>query len=146
MGRKDQVGTAVGIDLGTTNSAIARVDENGRPVVIPIPKAGRLPPPSSRSQGGEVLVGESAREEQSVGRYPVAAFFKREMGKPYFLFHAGGTDHTATDLSAMVLCRLKADAEAYTGERLGHAVITVPAYFRDIERKADHCRWRCRGV
>ena len=136
MGRKDQVGTAVGIDLGTTNSAIARVDENGRPVVIPNTEGRPTTPSVVAFQGGEVLVGESAREEQSVGRYPVAAFFKREMGKPYFLFHADGTDRTATDLSAMVLCRLKADAEAYTGERLGHAVITVPAYFRDIERKA----------
>jgi len=128
--------TAVGIDLGTTNSAIARLDAHGKPVIIPNTESSPITPSVICFGGGEILVGDPAKEMQALGTWPVAAFFKRQMGDPLFLFHADGRDYTATDLSAVLLRKLKADAEARLSERITHAVITVPAYFRDGERRA----------
>jgi molecular chaperone DnaK len=127
---------AVGVDLGTTNSAIARLDAHGKPVVIPNAENASITPSVICFRDGEILVGDTAKEMQALGTWPVAAFFKRQMGDPLFLFHADGTDYTATDLSAVLLRKLKTDAEARLSERITHAVITVPAYFRDGERKA----------
>lgn len=130
------MGIVVGIDLGTTNSVIARLDAYGKPVVIPNAEGEAITPSVICFKGNETLVGATAKEMQAFGTWPVAAFFKRQMGDAQFLFHAAGVDHSATDLSAMVLRKLKADAEASIGDRITHAVITVPAYFRDPERKA----------
>jgi len=130
------MGNTVGIDLGTTNSAIAHLDGHGRPVVIPNVEGSPITPSVICFRDGEILIGDTAKEMQALGTWPVAAFFKRQMGDPLFLFHADGTDYTATDLSALLLGKLKADADAHTNERISHAVITVPAYFRDGERKA----------
>jgi len=130
------VSQAVGIDLGTTNSAIARLDAHGQPVVMPNVEGNSITPSVICFRDGEILVGDTAKEMQALGTWPVAAFFKRQMGDPLFLFHADGTDYTAADLSAVLLRKLKSDAEAHVNERITHAVITVPAYFRDGERKA----------
>ncbi|NQU42016.1 Hsp70 family protein, partial [bacterium] len=119
---------AVGIDLGTTNSAIARLDAHGQPVVMPNVEGNSITPSVICFRDGEILVGDTAKEMQALGTWPVAAFFKRQMGDPLFLFHADGTDYTAADLSAVLLRKLKSDAEAHVNERITHAVITVPAY------------------
>ena len=137
---------AVGIDLGTTNSAVAMLDCHGRPVVVPNSDGAATTPSVVCFREREILVGSEAREMQAIGQWPVAAFFKRQMGDPLFLFHADGVDHTPTDLSALVLRKLKSDAEAATGERIAHAVITVPAYFRDTERKATIEAGRTAGL
>jgi molecular chaperone DnaK (HSP70) len=127
---------AVGIDLGTTNSVLARLDATGQPVVVPNAEGRPTTPSVICFRDREIVVGERAKEMQALGTWPVAAFFKRQMGDGLFIFNAGGRDHSATDLSAMVLAKLKADAEAYLGEKIAQAVITVPAYFRDLERRA----------
>lgn len=126
----------VGIDLGTTNSCIAHIDEYGKPYVMPNREGNKMTPSVICFRGNEVLIGEDAKDVQALGRYPVAAFFKRQIGDRYFVFHAGNRDHTATDLSALLLKRLKRDAETYLNEKVTQAVITVPAYFREAERKA----------
>ena len=130
------MGLAVGIDLGTTNSVVARLDDQGRPVVVPNGKGRATTPSVVCFHDGEILVGEEAKDWQAVGEWPLAAFFKRQMGDRTFEFHAEGTDYTAIELSSLVLRKLKADAETATGESIDHAVITVPAYFRDVERRA----------
>ncbi len=127
---------AVGIDLGTTNSAVARLDEHGRPVIIPNDLGEPITPSVVCFKNGEVIVGQEAKELQAAGEPFIAAFFKREMGVRDFVFHAEGRDHTATDLSALVLEKLKRDAERSVGQSIADAVITVPAYFHNPEREA----------
>jgi molecular chaperone DnaK (HSP70) len=140
------MGLTVGIDLGTTNSAIARLDTHGRPVLIPNREGKSITPSVICFRDGDVLVGETAKELQALGSWPVAAFFKRQMGDPLFVFHANGRDHSATELSTLVLRKLKHDAEAHMGEAVTHAVITVPAYFRDRERKATIAAGQAAGL
>jgi len=130
------MGLAVGIDLGTTNCAVAWLGQDGKPVVLPSAEGRPITPSVLCFKDGEILVGDAAKDLQRLGTWPIAAFFKRQMGDPLFLFHAAGVDYTATDLSALLLRKLKADAEVRAGETITHAVITVPAYFRDGERKA----------
>lgn len=126
----------VGIDLGTTNSAVATVGEQGLPEIV----HNRLGEPVTPSvlcfRDGEVLAGREAKELQAAGEPQAAAFFKRQMGDPQFVFFAAGRDHTATDLSALLLAALKRDAERALGGAVRHAVITVPAYFRNPQREA----------
>jgi molecular chaperone DnaK len=126
----------VGVDLGTTNSVVAWVDAHGVPVVAPSAEGRAITPSVVCFRDGGVVVGEAAKELQGLGTWPVAAFFKRQMGDPLFMFHAAGRDYSATDLSALVIGKLKADAEAHLQAPVTHAVITVPAYFRERERKA----------
>ncbi|HYX25537.1 MAG TPA: Hsp70 family protein [Thermoanaerobaculia bacterium] len=130
------MGEAVGIDLGTTNSAVAHVDAQGRAVVLPNRFGEPITPSVICFRKGEVLVGQEAKELQGAGEPQVAAFFKRQMGVPNFVFYAEGRDHTAVELSAYVLKALKADAERALGKPVTHAVITVPAYFRNPQREA----------
>ena len=127
---------AIGIDLGTTNSAIAYVDEFGKPVVIPNDLGETITPSVICFKDGDRLIGEQAKEMQALGIYPIAAFFKRQMGDDLFIFNADGVDHSATDLSAFLLQKIKCDAEKFLGQKVTDAVITVPAYFRDRERNA----------
>ncbi|MEA2560973.1 MAG: molecular chaperone DnaK [Acidobacteriota bacterium] len=138
--------TAVGIDLGTTNSAIAHVDGHGRPVVLPNRFGEPITPSVVCFRKGEVLVGQEAKELQATGEPQVAAFFKRQMGVPNFVFYADGRDYTAIDLSALVLASLKRDAEQALGGKVTHAVITVPAYFRNPQREATIAAGRQAGL
>jgi molecular chaperone DnaK len=140
------MGTVVGIDLGTTNSVVARLDREGKPVVLPNQESEAITPSVICFKDGEILVGRTAKELQAFGTWPVAAFFKRQMGDAQFVFHAAGVDYSATDLSAILLRKLKADAEARIGDRITHAVITVPAYFRDLERKATMAAGAAAGL
>ena len=140
------MGIAVGIDLGTTNSAVARLDEHGRPVLVPNGHGKPLTSSVICFRDGEVIVGEEAKELQQLATYPVAAFFKREMGSPHWIFEAEGVDYTPVDLSAIVLRKLKADAEAHLDETIRDAVITVPAYFKDPHRNATIEAGRMAGL
>ncbi|HWT12914.1 MAG TPA: molecular chaperone HscC [Allosphingosinicella sp.] len=125
----------VGIDLGTTNSAIGLWGAHGAEL-IPNRMGDTLTPSAvSISDGGEVLVGLAARERQSTHPERTATAFKRYMGTKQTC-RLGGQTYSAEDLSALVLRSLKADAEAWLGEPVEQAVITVPAYFNDRQRKA----------
>lgn len=125
----------VGIDLGTTNSAVA-VFEAGVPRLLPNALGHRLTPSAvSLGDHGELLVGLAARERQSTHPELTATAFKRYMGTDHRL-RLGLREFTPEELSALVLKQLKADAEAATGQTVTGAVITVPAYFNDRQRKA----------
>lgn len=125
----------VGIDLGTTNSLVAVWQESG-PVLVPN-SLGDVLTPSAVSIGddGALLVGMAARERQSTHPKATATAFKRYMGTAQVV-QLGKQSYRAEDLSSMVLSSLKADAEAFLGEEVTSAVITVPAYFNDKQRKA----------
>jgi molecular chaperone DnaK (HSP70) len=137
---------AVGIDLGTTNSAIARLDEHGRPVIIPNHLGEAVTPSVICFKNAETIIGHEAKELQAAGEPLVAAFFKREMGERDFVFHANGRDYSATELSAMVLEKIKRDAEQSLSQSITDAVITVPAYFHDLERAATIAAGRQAGL
>ncbi len=128
--------TTVGIDLGTTNSAIAYIDQYGKPLIIPNDIGSTITSSVICFRDDEILIGDEAKELQALGMYPIAVFFKRQMGDENFLFEADGKDYTATDLSTMLLKKLKKDAETYLSQSIKDAVITVPAYFKESERKA----------
>lgn len=130
------MGVLAGIDLGTTNSAIARIDEHGRPVVIPNREGKNITPSVIAFSADPPAVGDEAKELARLGGDDIASYFKPRMGDPHFLLSFHGRDYTATDLSAIILRRLKQDAEASLGEPIDAAVITVPAYFADAQRTA----------
>ena len=126
---------AVGIDLGTTNSAIA-VLEGGEPTIIPNAEGGRTTPSVvAFSKSGEVLVGEVAKRQAVTNVDRTISSVKRHMGTDWSVT-IDGKKYTAQEISARILAKLKADAEAYLGETVTNAVITVPAYFNDAERQA----------
>ena len=126
---------AVGIDLGTTNSAIA-VLEGGEPTIIPNAEGGRTTPSVvAFSKSGEVLVGEIAKRQAVTNVDRTISSVKRHMGTDWSVT-IDGKRYTAQEISARILAKLKADAEAYLGETVTNAVITVPAYFNDAERQA----------
>jgi len=128
---------AIGIDLGTTFSAVATVSERGQPVVVKN-SDGESTTPSVVyfPKGGEPIVGAEAKEYQAVGEKDVASFFKRDMGDPNFFQVFRGRRYSPTELSSIVLKKLKADAEATLGQKVDAAVITVPAYFNNGQRNA----------
>ena len=126
---------AVGIDLGTTNSAIA-VLEGGEPTIIPNAEGGRTTPSVvAFSKSGEVLVGEIAKRQAVTNVDRTISSVKRHMGTDWSV-DIDGKKYTAQEISARILAKLKADAESYLGESVTNAVITVPAYFNDAERQA----------
>lgn len=126
---------AVGIDLGTTNSAIA-VLEGGEPTIIPNAEGGRTTPSVvAFSKSGEILVGEIAKRQAVTNVDRTISSVKRNMGTDWSV-SIDGKKYTAQEISARILAKLKADAEAYLGEPVTNAVITVPAYFNDAERQA----------
>ena len=127
---------AVGIDLGTTNSAVA-VLEGGEPTIIANAEGGRTTPSVvAFSKGGEVLVGEIAKRQAVTNVERTIRSVKRHMGTDWKSPEIDGKHYTAQEISARILQKLKRDAEAYLGEDVTDAVITVPAYFDDHERQA----------
>ena len=126
---------AVGIDLGTTNSAIA-VFEGGEPTIIPNAEGARTTPSVvAFSKTGEVLVGEIAKRQAVTNVDRTISSVKRHMGTDWTT-EIDGKKYTAQEISARILQKLKRDAEAYLGEPVTEAVITVPAYFNDAQRQA----------
>src|SRR5216117_1399280 len=127
---------AVGIDLGTTNSAVA-VLEGGEPLVIPNAEGSRITPSVvGFSKTGEVLVGEVAKRQAITNPDRTVRSIKREMGRKDWSQDIDAKKWTPQEISAQILGKLKRDAEAYLGDKVTQAVITVPAYFDDAQRQA----------
>lgn len=140
-----QMGKVIGIDLGTTNSCVA-VMEGGEPVVIPNAEGGRTTPSVvAFSKVGETLVGETARRQAAVNPKRTISSIKREMGTAW-RFKDNGKTYTPQEISAMILRKLKQDAENYLGTTVDKAVITVPAYFNDAQRQATKDAGRIAGL
>ncbi len=126
----------VGIDLGTTASAISYINVYGKPEIIPNREGDRTTPSVIFFEAdGTPIVGSEARNLALVEPRRVVRFIKREMGNPSFRFNVDGRDYFPEDLSAMILRKLKNDAEAYLGQEVKKAVISVPAYFKDAQRE-----------
>ena len=135
----------IGIDLGTTNSCVA-VIEGGEPVVIPNAEGGRTTPSVVVfSKTGERLVGQVAKRQAITNPEKTVSSIKREMGSNYKV-NIDGKDYTPQEISAMILTKLKTDAEAYLGEKVSQAVITVPAYFTDAQRQATKDAGKIAGL
>jgi molecular chaperone DnaK len=127
---------AVGIDLGTTNSVVS-VLEAGEPVVIPNAEGSRTTPSVvGFSRNGEILVGEVAKRQAITNPDRTVRSVKREMGRKDWNVEVDGKRWTPQEISAQILMKLKRDAEAYLGDSVAQAVITVPAYFDDAQRQA----------
>ncbi len=135
----------IGIDLGTTNSCVA-VIEGGEPVVIANAEGARTTPSVvAFSKDGERMVGQVAKRQAITNPERTVASIKREMGSAYKV-SIDGKNYTPQEISAMVLQKLKADAEAYLGETVTSAVITVPAYFTDAQRQATKDAGKIAGL
>ena len=135
----------IGIDLGTTNSCVA-VMEGGKPVVIPNSEGARTTPSVvAFTKTGERLVGEPAKRQAVTNADRTIASIKRHMGTD-FKVTIDGKSYTPQEISAMILQKLKADAESYLGEKVSEAVITVPAYFNDAQRQATKDAGKIAGL
>ena len=139
------MGKVIGIDLGTTNSCVA-VLEGGEPTVIANAEGNRTTPSVvGFTKGGERLVGETAKRQAITNPDRTIASIKRHMGTEYTVA-IDGKNYTPQDISAMILGKLKADAESYLGEKVTEAVITVPAYFSDSQKQATKDAGRIAGL
>ncbi len=139
------MGKIIGIDLGTTNSCVA-VMEGGEPVVIPNSEGARTTPSVvAFTKDGERLVGQVAKRQAITNPERTVISIKREMGTGHKV-DIDGKAYTPQDISAMVLQKMKAEAEAYLGETVTQAVITVPAYFSDSQRQATKDAGRIAGL
>ena len=135
----------IGIDLGTTNSCVA-VIENGEPVVIPNAEGARTTPSVvAFTKDGERLVGQVAKRQAVTNPDRTVISIKRDMGTDKRI-SIDGKQYTPQEISAMILSKLKQDAEAYLGEKVTEAVITVPAYFSDSQRQATKDAGRIAGL
>ena len=134
----------IGIDLGTTNSCVA-VLEGGEPVVIPHAEGARTTPSVVAFKDNERIVGNAAKRQAITNPDRTISSIKREMGSSYKK-NIDGKDYTPQEISAMILQKLKQDAEAYLGEKVSQAVITVPAYFSDSQRQATKDAGRIAGL
>ena len=139
------MGKIIGIDLGTTNSCVA-VMEGGKPVVITNTEGVRTTPSVvAFTKTGERLVGEPAKRQAVTNADRTISSIKRHMGTDYKVT-IDGKKYTPQEISAMILQKLKADAEAYLGEKVTEAVITVPAYFNDAQRQATKDAGKIAGL
>ncbi len=134
----------IGIDLGTTNSCVA-VLEGGEPKVIVNPEGDRTTPSVVASKKGEILVGVTAKRQAVTNPENTISSIKRHMGTDYKV-EMDGKKYTPEEISAKILMKLKADAEAYLGEKVTKAVITVPAYFNDAQRQATKNAGKIAGL
>ncbi len=140
-----KTGKIIGIDLGTTNSCVA-VYEGGEPIVIPNPEGSRTTPSVvGFSKNGERLVGQVAKRQSITNPDRTVMSIKREMGTNYKV-KIDNKQYTPQEISAMILQKLKADAEAYLGAPVTQAVITVPAYFSDAQRQATKDAGKIAGL
>ena len=127
---------AVGIDLGTTNSVIS-VLEGGEPTVVPNAEGSRTTPSVvGFSKTGEILVGEVAKRQAITNPDRTVRSIKRQMGRKDWSLDIDGKKWTPQEISAQILAKLRRDAEAYLGDKVTQAVVTVPAYFDDAQRQA----------
>ena len=139
------MGKIIGIDLGTTNSCVS-VFEGGEAVVIPNPEGARTTPSVvAFTKTGERLVGQVAKRQAITNPEKTVSSIKREMGSNYKVT-IDSKSYTPQEISAMILQKLKADAEAYLGTTVTEAVITVPAYFSDAQRQATKDAGKIAGL
>ena len=135
----------IGIDLGTTNSCVA-VMEGGQPTVIANQEGSRTTPSVvAFTKNGERLIGEPAKRQAVTNAENTISSIKREMGSDYRV-NIDGKQYTPQQISAMILQKLKKDAEDYLGEKVTEAVITVPAYFNDAQRQATKDAGKIAGL
>ena len=135
----------IGIDLGTTNSCVA-VMEGGEPTVITNAEGNRTTPSVvGFAKNGERLVGETAKRQAVTNPDRTITSIKRHMGESYTV-EIDGKKYTPQDISAMILAKLKTDAESYLGEKVNEAVITVPAYFSDAQKQATKDAGKIAGL
>ncbi|MFH2097949.1 MAG: Hsp70 family protein, partial [Pseudomonadota bacterium] len=125
-----------GIDLGTTYSSIAYVDEFGKAVVLPNAENERVTPSVVFFDGGSIVVGDVAKESAKLYPNEVVSFVKRSMGEPNFVFEYDKKAYRAEEISSFILRKVAQDAEAKIGEKVTDVVITCPAYFGINEREA----------
>src|SRR5947207_4714124 len=139
---------AVGIDLGTTFSAVAHIDAYGKPQIIPNSESERITPSVILFDGAKAIVGTVAKNNTVAEPEKIVDFVKREIGKSKEQFHRDfdGKSYSAEELSALILRKLKLDAEKYLKVPVTDAVITVPAYFNDSERTATITAGRLAGL
>lgn len=142
------MGKVVGIDLGTTFSAIAHVNEHGQEEIIPNAESDRITPSVIMFEDDLVTVGKIAKQNASAVPEQIVEFVKREIGKSKeeFSREFEGKQYSAEELSALILQKLKQDAEAYLDAEVTDAVITVPAYFKDAEREATRNAGKIAGL
>ncbi|MBO8164125.1 MAG: molecular chaperone DnaK [Brevibacillus sp.] len=138
------MGRVIGIDLGTTNSCVA-VMEGGEPIVIPNAEGNRTTPSVVAFKNGERIIGEAAKRQAITNPDNTVISIKRWMGTNHKVT-LEGKEYTPQEISAMILQKLKADAEAYLGEPVTKAVITVPAYFNDSQRQATKDAGKIAGL
>lgn len=139
------MGRAIGIDLGTTNSCVA-VLEGGEPTIITSSEGLRTTPSVvAFTKKGEILVGDPAKRQAAMNSENTVFSIKRRMGTDSRL-HIQGKKYSPEEISAMILRKLKKDAESYLGESVSDAVITVPAYFNDAQRQATKDAGRIAGL
>ena len=137
---------AVGIDLGTTNSVVAVIDETGEPVVITLAEGSRLcPSVVGFSKAGERLVGQLAKRQAITNPERTISSIKRQMGTRYRV-NIDGKELSPEEISAMILQKLRTDAEAYLGDVVTEAVITVPAYFSNAQRESTKAAGQIAGI
>ncbi len=134
----------IGIDLGTTNSCVA-VMEGGQPTVIPNSEGGRTTPSVVGFKDGDRLIGQVAKRQAVANPDKTVISIKREMGTDYKV-NIDGKSYSPEEISAMILSKLKQDAEAYLGQPVTQAVITVPAYFNDSQRQATKNAGKIAGL
>lgn len=139
------MGRVIGIDLGTTNSCVAMV-ENGEPIVIPSSTGARTTPSvAAFTKNGERLIGEVAKRQMAVNPERTINSVKRHMGSDWAI-NIDGKQYRPQTISALVLSQLKKDAESFAGEAVTDAVITVPAYFNDAQRQATKDAGKIAGL
>lgn len=135
-----------GIDLGTTYSAIAYVDEHGKPVVVPNQESERITPSVVLFDGDNIIVGNTAKESARVEPHRVVTRIKQHMGDPNFVFQHDGQPFGPEDISSFILRKIVGDAEVALGEDIRDVVITCPAYFGAPEREATANAGRLAGL
>jgi len=135
-----------GIDLGTTYSAIAYVDEHGKPVIVPNQESERITPSVVLFDGENIIVGNTAKESAKVEPHRVVSRIKQSMGDPNFVFQYEGQAYSPEDISSFILRKVVGDAEIALGEKITDVVITCPAYFGTPEREATVNAGRLAGL
>ncbi len=144
-GRDSRMAKAVGIDFGTTNSVIA-VFDGGEPCIIPNARGDRVTPSAvSFTRDGEILVGAPARNQCIINHERTSTSIKRKFGSDYLL-HIDGREYTPEDIAAIIIRQLKHDAQAFLDQPVTSAVITVPAYFNDMQRKCVKAAGEAAGL
>jgi molecular chaperone DnaK len=137
---------SVGIDLGTTNSVVAAIDESGTPIVITLAEGGRLcPSVVGFSKTGERLVGHLAKRQAITNPERTISSIKRQMGTKYRVA-IDGKDYSPEEISSMILQKLRTDTEVFLGDVVSEAVITVPAYFSNAQREATKAAGQIAGI